>query len=412
MQDILTCAMGLDVHRDIIVACLAKGELGTDPEIEIRSFSTLIPEMRKLRDWVLEVDCRHVAMESTGIYWQPIYEMLEPCFDGEINILVVNARHMKNVPGRKTDMRDAQWIATLLRAGLLKGSFIPDKAFRELRHLTRYRKSIVHDITAQKNRIDKFLQSSGFRFTAFLSDAFGASGRNIIRHLIRNGSIDRAALDKCLKTQTRKRINQILVALNGSLSIHQRNFLAMAFSHLETLEAHRKAIEDAIADEILKHSEALSLLCSIPGIDVTAAAAIIAEIGTDMSAFPDSQHICSWAGLSPGNNESAGKRKSAHINKGNPYLKSMLCEIGWVISGKRTLYLSGWYWRIKQRKGSKRATIALARKLLTLIYSMLKTGQPYNEDCFDQRRKRCERKRAHRMVNELQKLGYTVVPPN
>lgn len=412
MQDILTCAMGLDVHRDIIVACLAKGEIGSDPEIEIRSFSTLIPEMKELRDWVEESDCRHVAMESTGIYWQPIYEMLEPCFNGEINILVVNARHMKNVPGRKTDMRDAQWIATLLRAGLLKGSFIPDKTFRELRHLTRYRKSIVQDITAQKNRIDKFLQSSGFRFTAFLSDAFGASGRNIIRHLIQSGSIDRAALDKCLKTQTRKRIDQILVALNGSLSIHQRGFLAMTFGHLETLEAHRKAIEDAIAHEILKHSEALTLLCSIPGIDVTAAAAIIAEIGTDMTAFPDAQHICSWAGLSPGNNESAGKRKSAHINKGNPYLKSMLCEIGWVISGKRTLYLSGWYWRIKQRKGAKRATIALARKLLTLIYTMLKTGQPYNEDCFEQRRKRCERKRAHRMVNELQKLGYMVVPPS
>lgn len=412
MQDILTCAMGLDIHRDIIVACLAKGELGSDPEIEIRSFSTLIPEMKKLRDWVLEADCRHVAMESTGIYWQPIYEMLEPCFDGEINILVVNARHMKNVPGRKTDMRDAQWIATLLRAGLLKGSFIPDKAFRELRHLTRYRKSIVHDITAQKNRIDKFLQSSGFRFTAFLSDAFGASGRNIIRHLIQNGSIDRAALDKCLKTQTRKRIDQILIALNGNLSIHQRSFLAMTFGHLESLEAHRKAVEDAIASEILKHSEALNLLCSIPGIDVTAAAAIIAEIGTDMSGFSDSQHICSWAGLSPGNNESAGKRKSAHINKGNPYLKSMLCEIGWVISGKRTLYLSGWYWRIKQRKGAKRATIALARKLLTLIYSMLKTGQLYNEDCFEQQRKRCERKRAHRMVNELQKLGYMIIPPS
>lgn len=412
MQDILTCAMGLDIHRDIIVACLARGEIGSDPEIEIRSFSTLIPEMKKLRDWVVESDCRHVAMESTGIYWQPIYEMLEPCFDGEINILVVNARHMKNVPGRKTDMRDAQWIATLLRAGLLKGSFIPDKAFRELRHLTRYRKSIVHDITAQKNRIDKFLQSSGFRFTAFLSDTFGASGRNIIRHLIQNGSIDRDALDKCLKTQTRKRIDQILVALNGSLSLHQCSFLAMAFGHLEALEAHRKAIEDAIANEILKHSEALNLLCSIPGIDVTAAAAIIAEIGTDMSAFPDSQHICSWAGLSPGNNESAGKRKSAHINKGNPYLKSMLCEIGWVISGKRTLYLSGWYWRIKQRKGAKRATIALARKLLSLIYTMLKTGVPYNEDCFEQRRKRCERKRAHRMVNELQKLGYHVIAPD
>jgi len=411
MQDILSCAMGLDVHRDTIVACLAKGEIGKDPEIEIRSFSTLIPEMQKLRDWVLETDCHHVAMESTGIYWQPIYEMLETCFGGEINILVVNARHMKNVPGRKTDMRDAQWIATLLRAGLLKGSFIPDKAIRELRHLTRYRKSVVHDITAQKNRIDKFLQSSGFRFTAFLSDAFGASGRNIIRHLIQNGSIDREALDKCLKTQTRNRIDEILVALNGSLSVHQCSFLSMAFHHLEQLEAHRSEVEDAIAEEIVKHSEALNLLCSIPGIDVTAAASIIAEIGTDMSAFPDSQHICSWAGLSPGNNESAGKRKSAHINKGNPYLKSMLCEVGWIISGKRTLYLSGWYWRVKQRKGAKRATVALARKLLTLIYTMLKTGEPYNEDCFEQRRRRSEGRRANRIVNELQKLCYLVVAP-
>jgi len=318
---------------------------------------------------------------------------------------------MKNVPGRKTDMRDAQWIATLLRAGLLKGSFIPDKAFRELRHLTRYRKSIVHDITAQKNRIDKFLQSSGFRFTAFLSDAFGASGRNIIRYLIQNGSIDRAALDVCLKTKTRNRIDEILVALNGTLSLHQRSFLAMIFSHLESLEAHKNVVENSIAEEILKHGEALSLLCSIPGIDVTAAASIIAEIGTDMSAFPDAQHICSWAGLSPGNNESAGKRKSAHINKGNPYIKSILCEAGWIISGKRTLYLSGWYWRVKQRKGAKRATVALARKLLTLIYTMLKTGEPYNEDCFEQRRKQSERKRANRMVNELEKLGYMVVAP-
>lgn len=411
MQDILTTAMGLDVHRDIIVACLIKGQIGLEPEAEIRTFSTLIPEMQKLRDWVLETDCRNVAMESTGIYWQPIYEMLEPCFDSEISILVVNARHMKNVPGRKTDMRDAEWIATLLRAGLLKGSFIPAKPIRELRHLTRYRKSVVHDITAQKNRIDKFLQSSGFRFTAFLSDAFGASGRNIIRYLIENGSIDRAALDKCLKTKTRNRINEILVALNGSLSAHQRSFLRMIFEHLLTLEAHKTSVEDAITEEILKHEEAMNLLCSIPGIDITAAASIIAEIGTDMSAFPDSQHICSWAGLSPGNNESAGKRKSTHINKGNPYLKSMLCEVGWIVSGKRTLYLSGWYWRVKQKKGAKRATIALARKLLSLIYSMLKTGIPYNEECFEERRKHSERKRAGRMINELQRLGYTVVAP-
>lgn len=290
MEDILTTVMGLDVHRDSIVACFVKGAAGQTPEKETRTFGTLIPEMQKLREWVVETECRNVAMESTGIYWIPIYEMLETCFNGEIHLLVVNARHMKNVPGRKTDMKDAEWIATLLRAGLLKGSFVPEKEFRELRHLTRYRKAIVHDVTSQKNRINKFLQSSGFRFTAFLSDAFGTSGRNIIRHLMEHGSIDREALDKCLKTQTRKRMDEILVALNGTLSEHQ------------------------------------------------------------------------------------------------------------------------WYWRIKQRKGAKRATIALARKLLSMIYAMLKSGNPYDEFCFEARRKLSERKRASRMIHELQKMGYRVEP--
>jgi len=402
--------MGLDIHRDTIVACLSRGSSDKNAEIETRTFSTLIPDMQRLRDWVVDTECRHVAMESTGIYWQPVYEMLEPCFDGAISILVVNARHMKNVPGRKTDMRDAEWIATLLRAGLLRGSFIPEKAVRELRHLTRYRKSIVHDITAQKNRIDKFLQSSGFRFAAFLSDTFGVSGRNIIRHLIAHGSITREGLDKCLKTQTRNRIDEILVALNGSLSKHQRDFLRMIFGYLEQIQAHKRTIEDEIAAEIIRHSEALSLLCSIPGIDVTAAASIIAEIGTDMSAFPDAQHICSWAGLNPGNNESAGKRKSAHINKGNPYLKSMLCEVAWVVAGKRNTYLAGWYWRIKQRKGAKRAVVALARKLLVVIYIMLKDRVSYDENSYETRRQQSERKRASRMIHELNRLGYQVIP--
>jgi len=324
--------------------------------------------------------------------------------------MVVNARHMKNVPGKKTDIRDAEWIATLLRAGLLKGSFIPDKAFRELRHLTRYRKKVIADITSQKNRIDKFLQSSGFRMSMFLSDIFGASGRNIMRHLVEHGSVDREALDICLKTQTRNRLEEILISLNGSLSAHQREFLNMMLEYLEQIERHKKQVEAAIETEIEKHSEALSLLCSIPGIDVTSASAIIAEIGTDLSAFPSAEHLCSWAGLAPGNNESAGKRKSAHIGKGNNYLKSMLCEISWVICGKRKLYLSGWYWRIKQRKGAKRAVVALARKLLSIIYTMFKTGQPYNEDCFKLRRKQCEQKRASRMINELTKLGYRIEP--
>jgi len=410
MQDLLECCIGLDIHRDSIVACLLYGPVDTKPECEIRTFGTLASEMEKLREWVVANRCHSIAMESTGIYWQPVYELLEPCFDGEIRLMVVNARHMKNVPGKKTDIRDAEWTATLLRAGLLKGSFIPDKVFRELRHFTRYRKKIIVDITSQKNRIDKFLQSSGFRMSMFLSDIFGASGRNIMRHLVVHGSIDREGLDKCLKTQTRNRLEDVLISVNGSLSTHQREFLSMMLGYLEQIERHKKEVEIAIDAEIEKHSGALSLLCSIPGVDVTSASAIIAEIGTDLSAFPSAEHLCSWAGLAPGNNESAGKRKNTHVGKGNNYLKSMLCEISWVICGKRKLYLSGWYWRIKQRKGAKRAVVALARKLLSIIYTMLKTGQPYNEDCFEHRRKQCEQKRASRMIHELTKLGYRVEP--
>ena len=410
MQDILECCMGFDIHRDTIVACLLRGPVDAKPECEIRTFGTLAPEMEKLREWVVSSGCRTIAMESTGIYWQPVYELLESCFDSEIQLMVVNARHMKNVPGKKTDMRDAEWIATLLRAGLLRGSFIPDKAFRELRHFTRYRKKVISDITCQKNRIDKFLQSSGFRISMFLSDIFGASGRNIMRHLIAHGQIDRVGIEQCVKAKARNRMDDILISVNGNLSLHQREFLSMMLEYLEQIERHKKLVEESIDAEIEKHSEALSLLCSIPDIDVTSASAIIAEIGTDLSAFPSAEHICSWAGLAPGNNESAGKRKSARIGKGNNYLKSMLCEIAWVICGKRSLYLSSWYWRIKQCKGAKRAAVALARKLLSIIYTMFKTGQPYDEDCFEQRRKQCEQKRTSRMISELAKLGYQIEP--
>jgi len=276
--------------------------------METRTFGTLSTDLQELRQWVEEKDCRYVAMESTGIYWQPVYEELEECFNGEIELLVVNARHVKNVPGKKTDMRDAEWIATLLRAGLLSGSFIPVKGIRELRHLTRYRKSVISDVTSQKNRIEKFLQSSGFRLSSFMSDIFGVSGRNVMRYLCQHGKITMEALDGCLKTQTRNRIKEIMSSVNGTLSEHQKQFLSMMLSHLEMLERHRSEVEQAISAEIDKHSEALSLLCSIPGIDVTAAASIIAEVGTDMSKFPSAEHLCSWAGLAPGNNESAGKK--------------------------------------------------------------------------------------------------------
>lgn len=308
MNDLLERCCGLDVHKDIIVACILSGPVGKPAKCEIREFSTLIPGMQDLKAWIVSENCHFVAMESTGIYWQPVYEILEDSFDGDITLLVVNARHMKNVPGKKTDMRDAEWISTLLRAGLLNGSFIPDKEIREFRHLTRYRKSVIHDITSQKNRIEKFLQSSGFRLSTFISDIFGASGRNIIEFLIEHGQIDKEHLNQCLKTKTRHKIDEIMVAVNGTLSEHQKNFLKMLVSHLDVLDSHLRDVESSIVLEVKQFSKQMAILSSIPGIAQTASASIIAEIGIDMGRFKTAEHICSWAGLSPGNNESAGKK--------------------------------------------------------------------------------------------------------
>lgn len=375
MKDLLEISCGLDVHKEKIVACILTGPLGKPTHSEIREFSTLIPDMIALRHWIVSKNCHHVAMESTGIYWMPIYEILEDAFSGDITLLVVNARHTKNVPGKKTDMRDSEWISTLLRAGLLNGSFIPEKRIREFRDLNRYRKSVIRDITSQKNRIEKFLQSSGFRLSSLISDIFGASGRNIILHLIEHGQIDKTALDSCRKTKTRNRIDEI---------------------------------ETSLEEDMAPFALQVEQLNSIYGISTTASYAIIAEIGIDMKPFKTAEHICSWVGLCPGNNESAGKRKSTSVTKGNPYIKSMLCEIAWVIAGKRNTYLSAWYWRIKQKKGAKKAIVALARKLLVIIYTMLKQGTLFDESCFETRRKHCEQKQLSRYIRELEKHGYHV----
>jgi len=408
MKDLLEISCGLDVHKEKIVACILTGPIGEKTSSDIREFTTLASDLCNLREWIIKSGCRHVAMESTGIYWIPVYEVLETAYNGDITLLVVNARHMKNVPGKKTDMRDAEWISTLLRAGLLSASFVPDKNIREFRDLNRYRKSIIRDVTKQKNRIEKFLQASGFRLSSFISDVFGTSGMNIIRHLIEHGSIDKDGLDKCLKTKTRKRIDEILMSVNGSLSLHQRSFLNILLEHLETLRKHLSEVESSIQQEMEPFALQVEQLNSIYGLGYIASCAIIAEIGVDMSAFKTAEHICSWAGLSPGNNESAGKRKSTSVTKGNPYIKTMLCESAWVIAGKRKTYLSGWYWRIKQKKGAKKAIIALARKLLVIIYTMLKQGTLFDESCFEARRISCEEKQLNHYKRELEKHGYHI----
>ncbi len=233
----------------------------------------------------------------------------------------------------------------------MNGSFIPEKRIREFRGLNRYRKSVICDITSQKNRVEKFLQSSGFRLSSFISDIFGASGRNILRHLVDHGQIDKASLGSCLKTKARNRIDKLPMSVNGTLSEHQKVFLKILMSHYDSLKEHLSEIEQRLETDMAPFALQVEQLSSISGIRITASCAIIAEIGVGMKPFKTAEHICSWAGLCPGNNESAGKRKSTSVTKGNPCIKSMLCEIAWVIAGKRNTYLSAWHWRIKKKAG-------------------------------------------------------------
>jgi transposase len=410
MEDILICCCGLDIHKESIVACLLQGpiEEGNKPTSELREFGTQLSDLQQLRTWLEEHQCHHVAMESTGIYWQPVYGVLEEALNDEMHLLVVNARHMKQVPGRKTDIRDAEWIATLLRAGLLKGSYVPERDIRILRQYTRYRKALVRDIVSQKNRIEKLLQSSGFRLSSFLSHIFGASGWAIMAQLVAVGHITRESLDVCLKARARQKSDAILANLNGTLTVSERTLLSMQMEHLQDLMDNLHEVESAIRDDFSDFEEALELLESISGISETAAYAILAEIGKDMSAFPTAQHICSWAGLAPGAHQSAGKKKKQHTMHGNNYLKSMLCEVAWSVTRQRNHYLAGWYWRLKQRIGTKRAIVALARKLLVIIYAMLKSRQPFDEQKFQERKETAKQKRISRMINELSGLGYAV----
>jgi transposase len=305
MEAILERCCGLDVHRDTVVACLLFGTLDEKPKKEIRTFSTMSKGLHELFDWLHDTGCTHVAMESTGVYWKPVYHVLE----GSVDISLANAQRIKNVPGRKTDICDAEWIAKLLRSGLIEGSFVPPTDIRELRELTRHRKKMVSHLTAEKNRIQKVLETAGIKLSSVISDVFGVSGRALLHQLMEKGCLTHETIESLVKGQIKKKIPQLLEALKGKLSANHHFLLKQSWNHLIYLEDSIHQFDEQIDQHLEPYRLEVALLQSIPGIEETAASAILAEIGADMLRFHSERHLSSWGGLSPGNNESAGKKK-------------------------------------------------------------------------------------------------------
>ena len=368
------CA-GLDVHSETIVACVLTGNHDEDLFKETETFPTLTKDLFRLLKWLEDHGVTHIAMESTGIYWKPIFNILEDYFD----ITLANAQRIKNVPGRKTDVSDAEWIAKLLRHGLIEKSFVPPVEIRDLRDLTRLRKKWIGHLTSEKNRIQKVLECSNVKLSSVISDVFGVSGRKLLEKLIEQGYVDPSDVESRIHGKMASKKDRISDSLFGTLNEHQLFLIRQSWQHIMYLESLISEIEERIDTLLINYQEELQLLLTIPGIKKHSAAIIIAEIGVDMSQFPTSQHLASWAGVAPGNNESAGKRYSTRAVKGNPHIKSALCEAAWAVSRCRNRWLATKYWSLAARRGKKKALVAIGHRMLRIIYSMLYNKEPFKE---------------------------------
>lgn len=403
MEAILERCCGLDVHQATIVACVLIGQGAGRPRKEVRTFRTFTKEVLSLRDWLQEQGVTHVGMESTGVYWRPVYALLEEHFQ----LVVGNAQHIKNVPGRKTDVKDSEWIAGLVRHGLIRPSFVPPKPLRELRDLLRYRRKLVESRAAERNRLLKQLETANIKVSSVASDVFGASGMAMVRALV-EGQTSPHLLAEQAKGKLRKKLPELVLALEGRVEEHHRFLLGLQLRRLDDVDRDIDATDKRIDDKLEMYREAHQRLMQIPGVSTLTAAVLIAEIGTDMSVFPTEQHVASWAGVCPGNNESAGKRGNERSTKGNAALKTALVEAAHSAGRTKGTYLKDKFHRLKARRGAKRAALAVGHKILTSAYQMLKHNVDYAElgEAYLDRRDR------HRTVNvlkrRLEKLGYEV----
>lgn len=371
---------GLDVHQQTVVACIRSAASGGKSQNEVRTFGTTTRGLLELGDWLAECGVTIMAMESTGVYWKPVWNLLEghATRDGEVlHLMLVNARHVKNVPGRKTDVKDCQWIAQLLAAGLLSPSFVPDRPQRDLRDLTRQRVQLIQDKTRVVNRLQKILEDANIKLASVASDVMGVSGRLMLHALIEGKSTPQQ-MAELSRMSLRKKIPQLTEALSGKVSEHHRFMLETLLEQVEYLEEKISSFDQRIETVMSPlELEAVERLDAMPGFDRRAAQNVLAEIGTDMSRFPTAGHLASWAGLCPGNNESAGKRRTGRVNEGDKWLKCTMAQTAWAASRTRGSYFSAQHGRLSRRRGPKRATLAVAHSQLCIIYEMLKNKTAY-----------------------------------
>ena len=403
MDAILECCCGIDVHKKSLTACLLTGTLSQKPKVTIKTFSTMTCDLLKLKDWLEREGCTHVAIESTGVYWKPVFNIIEE----SMTVVLANARDIKNVPGRKTDVKDCQWIAQLLRCGLVKASFIPPKPIRELRDLTRYRKKLIGQLSSEKNRVQKVLEDCNIKLSSVATDIFGVSGMLMINALL-DGNGDAEEMAEMAKGCLRNKIKELKQALVGHVSDHHRFMIRQSLDHIRYLNSNIAGIDERIDQCMEPYRDELELLEEIPGVKKKAAESIIAEIGVDMSSFPSDAHLASWAGMSPGNNESAGKRRSGRTTHGNKWLRPTLVEAAWAASRTKGTYLKSRYHRLASRRGKKRAAVAVGHTILVVVYHILKHGYHYHElgeEYFDKLNKDTIQAR---LVKRLENMGHKV----
>ena len=404
MEIVYRCCCGIDVHKESVTACVRWVGEGQRGQEQKRKFSTFTRDLLAMADWLRECGVTQVAMESTGVYWKPVWHILE----GQFQLLLVNAQHVKAIPGRKTDRRDSAWLAQWLQHGLVRGSFVPPEPIRELRDLTRYRVTLAQECNRIANRIQKVLEDANLKLASVATDPLGASGRAMLKAIIL-GETDVTKLAEMARGLLRRKIPQLQLALEGKVTPHHRFLLRELIGDLEFVESKMTRIEAEISRRLQTSVDTVERLCTVPGIDRISAWGIISEIGLDMSQFPDAQHLASWAGLCPGNWESAGKQKSGRTRKGSAWLRRHLCQSAWGVSTKQNNYLSALFRRLAARRGVKRATIAVAHALLVIAYQILKNGVEYHELGADYFHRLNPVGLTRRLIKRLEGLGFQVI---